>query len=334
MDFNSSRQCEARKAYGKPEDSILVHKTKVEIFNLENRRHRALHHRAFVASVGLGLFHSTVAIGLALGCGASRTSGTIEGSPSTGGDAAGHEAMVSLRSPNKPSCVSRVQHLFHLPFSDIGPLPLLFGGTLGGCGLGLVVLICSTSERLLYDLEYQRELWEIDNHIEGERTEMIEIYQALGLDEGDSEVITDMFSKYPPSVFAQLMMVEELGYARLPPLTPVKTLLHLVIPAAIGYTLSFTAPLLPFFISLPMSSGMEALARKTLGRGGPVVAAAASSAVLLAGFCIGEGMSRTTVFFGSYASRRTRVIGAISSLCLASLLFSLSFCLGKKASSL
>lgn len=58
--------------------------------------------------------------------------------------------------------------------------------------------------------ERQREAWEVENHPEGEKQELIELYMAKGLSKEDSEQITEILSK-SRKVWVDVMMVEELG---------------------------------------------------------------------------------------------------------------------------
>lgn len=205
-------------------------------------------------------------------------------------------------------------------FSGTGVLPLLLTGLLGGMGMAMLLTVNSASERHVYDLEYQRELWEIQNHVDGEREEMIEIYSGLGLAESDAALVTNVFARYSPAMFAQLMMVEELGYARLPPPTTSEAVLHAAVPTMVGYTLGLTIPLMPLFLVLPWRhvgpcigiTNEEAAARGTL----------ALSAALIAAGCIAEGAARASVFLGSYAEHRTRILAALSTLTGAVSLFS------------
>eukprot|EP01099_Mayorella_cantabrigiensis_P004243 TRINITY_DN317_c0_g1_i2.p1 TRINITY_DN317_c0_g1~~TRINITY_DN317_c0_g1_i2.p1 ORF type:complete len:226 (-),score=13.72 TRINITY_DN317_c0_g1_i2:329-1006(-) len=62
----------------------------------------------------------------------------------------------------------------------------------------------------VYTWERKREKWECDNFIEGERKEMIEIYQNKGLSREDAEKVIRTLSSNT-ELFVDLMMVEELG---------------------------------------------------------------------------------------------------------------------------
>lgn len=58
--------------------------------------------------------------------------------------------------------------------------------------------------------ERRREEWEVDNNPEGEKQEMIEIYQKKGMAKEDAEEMMDILSKYK-GAWVDVMMVEELG---------------------------------------------------------------------------------------------------------------------------
>ena len=51
---------------------------------------------------------------------------------------------------------------------------------------------------------------EVENYIEGEKKEMVEIYQEKGMDAKDAEEFVDILAKYP-SLLVDVMMVDELG---------------------------------------------------------------------------------------------------------------------------
>jgi VIT1/CCC1 family predicted Fe2+/Mn2+ transporter len=58
--------------------------------------------------------------------------------------------------------------------------------------------------------ERAREEWEVEHNIQGEISEMIEIYQEKGFPEEDAKAIVGIISK-DPKRFVDIMMVEELG---------------------------------------------------------------------------------------------------------------------------
>jgi VIT1/CCC1 family predicted Fe2+/Mn2+ transporter len=58
--------------------------------------------------------------------------------------------------------------------------------------------------------EREREAWEVDHYPEGEKKEMVELYNAKGLSPREAETITDILSK-KKDAWVSIMMVEELG---------------------------------------------------------------------------------------------------------------------------
>jgi hypothetical protein len=41
-----------------------------------------------------------------------------------------------------------------------------------------------------------REMWEVENYIEGEKKEMVEIYEAKGVSKEDATTLVDVLSRY------------------------------------------------------------------------------------------------------------------------------------------
>jgi VIT1/CCC1 family predicted Fe2+/Mn2+ transporter len=58
--------------------------------------------------------------------------------------------------------------------------------------------------------ERAREEWEVEHNIQGEKDEMIEIYEQKGFPKDDATALVDIISK-DPKRFVDIMMVEELG---------------------------------------------------------------------------------------------------------------------------
>eukprot|EP00796_Vickermania_ingenoplastis_P002269 gene2270-1413_t len=301
MDQNSVRQNAARRAVGSPEDSIAAHGRKIESFNVEIRRNGSVRKRSLVLAASLGLHHASAFLGTAMACGgACCPAATTSSSSST------------------------------MLLSHIGVAPLVAAGLLCGTGAALVLVVNCASERHVYNLEFQRELWEIKNHIDGERQEMMEIYSGLGLDEREAATVTNIFAKDPVR-FAALMMVEELGYARLPPLSTVQALLHAAVPTALGYAAGVVLPLVPLFLPAQAIRWLAAGPTADPGSEAAVAAHAALglSTFLLVGGCAMEGCARATVFLGSYAEHRTRVLAGLSTLSGALTILTGAFCLVK-----
>lgn len=112
----------------------------------------------------------------------------------------------------------------------------------GGVTIAYVVTSSFSFERQIYDLELKREIWEIENHLSGELQEMIAIYRGLGLSEEEALIVTRIFAKQK-KLFANLMMVEELGYSRLEPPTTTEALTNAGLPAVVGFAVGLVTPL-------------------------------------------------------------------------------------------
>ncbi|KPI86790.1 hypothetical protein ABL78_4159 [Leptomonas seymouri] len=127
----------------------------------------------------------------------------------------------------------------------------------GGVSIAFVVTSSFSFERHIYDLELRRELWEIENHLSGELQEMITIYRGLGLSEEDALIVTRIFAKQK-KLFANLMMVEELGYSRLEPPTTSEALTNAGLPAALGFVVGLVTPLVPLMGLLTNAANVRA----------------------------------------------------------------------------
>jgi VIT1/CCC1 family predicted Fe2+/Mn2+ transporter len=79
-----------------------------------------------------------------------------------------------------------------------------------GLSMGFGDFLSSQAEDAFARNEMKREAWEVKNHLEGEKKEMIELYESKGLSKEDSTAIVDIISK-DPKIFVDIMMVEELG---------------------------------------------------------------------------------------------------------------------------
>lgn len=79
-----------------------------------------------------------------------------------------------------------------------------------GISMGFGDFLSSQAE-LDYALnERKREEWEVDNYLEGEKTEMVELYVAKGMTKEEATTVIDVFARHK-QMFVDLMMVEELG---------------------------------------------------------------------------------------------------------------------------
>lgn len=162
----------------------------------------------------------------------------------------------------------------------------------GGVSIAYVVTSSFSFERQIYDLELKREIWEIENHLSGELQEMIAIYRGLGLSEEEALIVTRIFAKQK-KLFANLMMVEELGYSRLEPPTTAEALTNAGVPAVLGFVVGLVTPLAPLL-------GVLTNAANVGPTGLTLRAKLFSASVFLACNAI-LSYVQTEIFFGAYA---------------------------------
>lgn len=81
-----------------------------------------------------------------------------------------------------------------------------------GDGLSMAIgdYLSTKAEREYHQAERRRETWELKTYPEGEKKEMMEIYQAKGYTKEESQKIVELMSKNEKA-FVDVMMVEELG---------------------------------------------------------------------------------------------------------------------------
>jgi VIT1/CCC1 family predicted Fe2+/Mn2+ transporter len=70
--------------------------------------------------------------------------------------------------------------------------------------------LSTQAEDEFYQAERDREEWEFDNHLDGEKRELVELYQEKGLAGEDAKQIVDILAKSRDTM-VDVMMVEELG---------------------------------------------------------------------------------------------------------------------------
>jgi VIT1/CCC1 family predicted Fe2+/Mn2+ transporter len=89
-----------------------------------------------------------------------------------------------------------------------------FANLLGdGISMGMGDFLSERAEIAFVRKEQQRERWECDNYLEGEKREMVEIYLERGFAQEDAEKIVDIYTRKPEyfDAFVESMMVYELG---------------------------------------------------------------------------------------------------------------------------
>lgn len=80
-----------------------------------------------------------------------------------------------------------------------------------GISMGLGDYLSEVAEERFLRHEYEREKWEMKNYPKGEIQEMINIYIKKGFTPEDAKIVMTTIAKYP-SVFVDLMCVDELGF--------------------------------------------------------------------------------------------------------------------------
>lgn len=79
-----------------------------------------------------------------------------------------------------------------------------------GLSMAIGDYLSTRSEKEFQRTERKREEWEVDNCPEGEKLELIELYQEKGLSKEDATQVVQIFAKNK-KVWVDVMMVEELG---------------------------------------------------------------------------------------------------------------------------
>jgi len=80
----------------------------------------------------------------------------------------------------------------------------------GGISMGVGDWLATDAEVDMAKRERKREEWECDNYMEGEVTEMVELYVKKGVPRENAEKIIEILSKHKKP-FVDIMMAEELG---------------------------------------------------------------------------------------------------------------------------
>lgn len=290
VDCGSDRQYQARCAYGNPEKSIEIHGAKMETFNVDIRKNGAMRNRAMVLSGLAGLCTAAGAVAVAVGA---------------------------------PQLPGRLRGLRDAPCMALWTAA-------GGLCLAYVSTSSFSFERAIYDLEYRREMWEIENHLSGEVQEMLSIYKSQGLTEEEALIVTRIFARQK-TVFANLMMVEELGYSRLEPPTTSEAVTNVGVPAVMGFVIGVATPLLCLAGALRASScGQSSSMSADCGGAVPGPSAVTTQAKLLGAgiFCMCTAVLsyvQTEVFFGAYAHAPALLHTTVSNAAGIGSVFGLSY---------
>ncbi|KAH9598897.1 Ccc1 family [Trypanosoma melophagium] len=289
--WSNQHRREVCRAYGDPLRSREAHEHRMEDFNLDIRENSALRNRSLVLSALAGLISAAGVIGDVY-CIAPRDGGS-------------HACAVFAKQ-------------------------MLIRVLAGGVAVGYTTCCALVFERVVYDIELSRELWEIDNHLTGEIQEMVAIYRAQGFSEDDALVITRVFAKHKVA-FANLMMVEELGYSRLEPPSGREALVDAAIPAAIGYAAGCLLPLLPLALPCLHRGALHHRSNSNMNMnssylvavlGGGTAHVLAVCTLATAGIAV--SVAQSEVFYGGYTSTRKALKVVLWNLTAAGAVYTLS----------
>ena len=94
---------------------------------------------------------------------------------------------------------------------SVGVIMILGLANLIADGISMAVgdFLSSKAESEYKQTERKREAWEVDNHPEGEKLELIELYQEKGISQKDAKTIVNVISKYREA-WLDIMMLQEL----------------------------------------------------------------------------------------------------------------------------
>lgn len=82
-----------------------------------------------------------------------------------------------------------------------------------GLSMGVGAYLSSKSEQEYFQREWEHELWEVEDHPEGEKEELVHVYQKQGYSEEDARTLVAIHSKNKER-WVRTMMVNELGMLR------------------------------------------------------------------------------------------------------------------------
>jgi vacuolar iron transporter family protein len=79
-----------------------------------------------------------------------------------------------------------------------------------GISMAIGDYLSSKAEREYEAAERKREAWEVEHYPEGEKKELVELYEGKGMSRADAEQVVTIISRNPKA-WVDIMMVEELG---------------------------------------------------------------------------------------------------------------------------
>jgi VIT1/CCC1 family predicted Fe2+/Mn2+ transporter len=138
-----------------------------------------------------------------------------------------------------------------------------------GLSMSIGDYLSTKSEQEYRRAERAREAWEVEHYPEGEKKELVELYEAKGIPPGDARQMVETMSQHPKA-WVDIMMVEELGILA-DEESPLKNALTTFVSFAIfGFVPLLTtilARFVPFLAanSFAVSAGMVAVFLFALG---------------------------------------------------------------------
>jgi VIT1/CCC1 family predicted Fe2+/Mn2+ transporter len=138
-----------------------------------------------------------------------------------------------------------------------------------GLSMSIGDYLSSKSEQEYRRAERGREEWEVEHYPEGEKKELVEVYEAKGIPASDARQMVETVSRHPKA-WVDIMMVEELSIL-LDEESPLKNaLITFVSFAVFGFVPLITtilARFVPFLArnAFPVSAGMVAVTLFALG---------------------------------------------------------------------
>jgi len=98
---------------------------------------------------------------------------------------------------------------------NAGVVLILGFANLIGDGLSMAIgdFLSTKAEDEYHKAERERESWEAKNYPEGEKKEMVELYEGQGIKKKDAEIMVNTMAKYKEA-WVDIMMVEELGIVK------------------------------------------------------------------------------------------------------------------------
>ncbi len=120
-----------------------------------------------------------------------------------------------------------------------------------GFSMAIGAYLAFISEREYYDREWEREAWEVEHFPEGERVELLEIYEMQGYTAEDAERLTAIQTA-DHDLWVETMMVQELGLLR-----DERSPMRVALATFASFAVAGAVPLLIFLAGLVVPISLE-----------------------------------------------------------------------------